>query len=87
MSTDLFTRWARPGVVWSGVVIILVNYGLLPLLSFLFDRLWIPIAIPLEVWGAWGAVTTAWTVGRTVEKTKNGGDAGLNLPVVPVEGK
>ena len=66
---DNFTKRARPTVVYMGLVMILFNYCIAPLIS---EQ---PFELPAEFWIAWGGIVSTWTVGRSFEKAGKGNKA------------
>ncbi len=70
-SGDNFTRRARPMLVYFGMVVIFLNYLLLPWIAY-----WFPAAgdapeimMPTEFWYAWSGTVGLWIVGRSAEKS------------------
>jgi hypothetical protein len=67
---DLFTRRARPMVVYAGLVFIFLNYVLFPAIALLHSGKTIkPLALPEDFWWAWGGIVATWSIGRSFEKT------------------
>ena len=65
---DLYTKRARPTVLYAGLIILLVNHVLLPWLSY-FRGMTVPsIDLPSEFWLAWGGVAGIYAFGRSREK-------------------
>ena len=65
---DLYTKRARPTVIYGGLVTLFLNEVLLPWLAH-FTATAIPtINLPSEFWWAWGGVVATYAVGRTMEK-------------------
>ena len=65
---DNYTKRARPSLVYGGLVAMFLNHVVLPWIAY-FRGLDLPtIDLPTEFWIAWGGVTGAWAVGRSVEK-------------------
>lgn len=60
---DAYTKRARPTLVYAGLVAILWNYCVVPVV---FGAE--PIALPVEFYAAWGGVTATWSIGRTRER-------------------
>jgi len=68
-SGDSYTRRARPTMAYFGMLIILLNYLILPWMGyFLKDGVPPPIAMPAEFWYAWAGVVGVWSIGRTMER-------------------
>lgn len=61
---DSYTKRARPTVVYSGLLFILFNYVIAPLL--LPNQQ--PLQLPVEFWAAWGGIVSTWSIGRSFEK-------------------
>lgn len=61
---DLYTKRARPSVVYGGLAFIFLNYVLLPLFMPEHKQL----ELPVEFWTAWGGIVATWSVGRSFEK-------------------
>ena len=70
---DLFTRRARPSVVYAGLLFIFLNYVLFPLIFKITGH---PLSkeecgafkLPEDFWWAWGGVVATWSIGRSFEK-------------------
>lgn len=65
---DNYTKRARPTVVYFGLVMIGVNYLIVPTLSMLNVGEVINFPLPTEFWAAWGGIVATWAVGRSAEK-------------------
>lgn len=65
---DKFTKRARPSVVYFGLVMIFVNYCIMPTIQYWQDLPITRFDLPSEFWYTWGAVVSTWSVGRTMEK-------------------
>jgi hypothetical protein len=79
---DLFTKRARPTVVYFGLVVILLNHVLNPWLAY-FVTIFMEkapalpnIQLPGEFWVAWGGICSVWCIGRSAEKIKASGKLG-----------
>ena len=66
--SDLFTKRARPALIWSGLVFVCFNYCLVPLLQLAFSVPVEPFILPEAWWMAWGGAVSVYTVSRTVDK-------------------
>lgn len=67
---DLFTKRARPMVVYAGLVFIFLNYVLFPAIALLHSNQAIaPLELPEDFWWAWGGIVATWSIGRSFEKT------------------
>ena len=65
---DLYTKRARPTVVYAGLAVMAVNYCLAPVVFALLDRPLTQIEMPAEFWMAWSGVVSIWSIGRTAER-------------------
>jgi len=72
---DLYTKRARPTVIYAGLAILFVNYVLLPwIVYFSHGAMNIPkIVMPDAFWYAWGGVAGVYSFQRTREKIARGG--------------
>jgi hypothetical protein len=78
--SDLYTKRARPTLVYAGLLMIFINYVLFPFVARMVGAfsdtmtvevaktLTAPLALPTEFWAAWGGVCSVWVLGRSVEK-------------------
>lgn len=70
---DLFTKRARPWVVYGGLIMIGVNHVVLPFI-FAVLGIWFTLpenlkfTLPGEFWAAWGSVVSVWSLGRSLER-------------------
>lgn len=69
---DVYTKRARPTVVYFGLVMIALNYFVVPTISMLAGRPPTPFDLPVEFWAAWGGIVATWAVGRSFEKVGAG---------------
>ena len=67
-SGDNYTRRARPTVVYFGLLVIALNYTIIPLITFLGADAPQIFELPAEFWFAWGGVVSVWSAGRTMER-------------------
>ncbi len=65
---DKYTKRARPTVVYAGLILIGINYCLVPIISKIIGADIIPIELPSEFWLGWSGIVTSWSIGRTFEK-------------------
>lgn len=71
---DKFTKRARPTILYSGILIVLLNNILLPWATYLFGLFSVTtivlptITLPSEFWIAWGGVAGIYSFKRTTEK-------------------
>ena len=72
---DLFTKRARPSIVYAGLAAIGLVHVLLPMTAWivlittgkpLSDMP--DIVLPGEFWATWGGVCSIWVIGRSAEK-------------------
>ncbi|MDC0602798.1 holin family protein [Aliiglaciecola sp.] len=69
---DAYTKRARPTVVYFGLVMIGLNYFVVPLISMLSGSDPQYFDLPTEFWAAWGGIVATWAVGRSFEKANAG---------------
>ena len=67
---DLYTKRARPTVLYAGLVILFINNVLLPWVSYFIGYNVPTINLPSEFWLAWGGVAGVYAFGRTKEKLR-----------------
>lgn len=68
-SGDNYTRRARPTLVYFGMLVIALNYVVLPWAGFFTDGAMPPLLeMPTEFWYAWGGTVSVWFVGRSMER-------------------
>ena len=66
---DLYTKRARPTIVYAGMLFIFFIYVLVPVIAYIGGAKEMPaIELPPEFWWAWGTVVGVYGVGRTAEK-------------------
>jgi len=66
---DLYTKRARPTIVYAGMLFIFLVYVLVPVIAYISGASEMPkIDLPPEFWWAWGTVVGVYGVGRTAEK-------------------
>ncbi|MBT0585451.1 3TM-type holin [Alteromonas oceanisediminis] len=65
---DNYTKRARPTVVYFGLVMIGLNYFVVPLVSMLTSSTATTFDLPGEFWAAWGGIVATWAIGRSFEK-------------------
>ncbi|MFV0591193.1 MAG: 3TM-type holin [Draconibacterium sp.] len=66
---DLYTKRARPTIVYAGMLFIFFVYVLVPVIAYIGGANEMPkIELPSEFWWAWGTVVGVYGVGRTAEK-------------------
>ena len=73
--SDLFTKRARPAIVYFGLAAIGLVHVLLPMTAWV-ALMWtgqpidnMPnIELPSQFWMTWGGVCSIWIIGRSVEK-------------------
>ena len=68
---DLFTKRARPAIIYLGLLFIFIIHVAIPVLAYISgspqDK--IPsITLPSEFWWAWGTVVSVYGAGRSAEK-------------------
>lgn len=65
---DNYTKRARPTLIYFGMLMIFVNYVLVPLIQSLNGVDFQPFDLPVEFWFAWGGAVSVYSVGRSMEK-------------------
>lgn len=73
--SDLFTKRARPSIVYFGLIAIGLVHVLLPMLAWII-LMWTgqpldnmpDIELPSQFWMTWGGVCSIWIIGRSAEK-------------------
>lgn len=75
---DWFTRDARPAVIWGGLLILFINYGLLAFVPPKFG--YKPMAFPDLFWQVWGICVTGYIFTRSADKLFGGAGGTLQLP-------
>jgi len=65
---DNFTKRARPSVVYFGLIMIFINYCLMPIIQYWKEMPITAFNLPTEFWVAWGGIVATWSIGRTAEK-------------------
>lgn len=73
--SDLFTKRARPSIVYFGLAAIGLVHVLLPMLAWIV-LMWTgqtldnmpDIELPSQFWMTWGGVCSIWIIGRSAEK-------------------
>ena len=69
---DNYTKRARPTVVYAGLIIMALNYMVLPWVAHFSGQVLPAIEIPAIFWTAWGGVVATWSIGRDVNRQKLG---------------
>ncbi len=72
---DLFTKRARPSIVYFGLAAIGLVHVLLPMIAWIV-LMWTgqtldnmpEIELPSQFWMTWGGVCSIWIIGRSAEK-------------------
>lgn len=65
---DAYTKRARPTVVYFGLVIIFINYSLVPIIGALFSIAVPILALPTAFWAGWSGIVATWSIGRSLER-------------------
>lgn len=65
---DLYTKRARPTVIYGGLAFIFMVHVLLPVISSFTDHAQPDLSLPSEFWWAWGSVVSVYGIGRSIEK-------------------
>lgn len=66
--SDNYTKRARPTVVYAGLLFIVLNYSLVPLIQIFTHLPVAPFQLPFEFWAGWSGIVTTWVIGRSAEK-------------------
>ena len=72
---DVFTKRARPSIVYVGLVFIGLVHVVFPIVFYLAGlfKTTMPdlpvLSLPQEFWWAWTGVCSVWMIGRSAEKT------------------
>ena len=65
---DLYTKRARPSIVYAGLGFIALNHVVSPTAA-IFTEVAVPnLNLPAEFWYAWTAICMTYAVGRSAEK-------------------
>ncbi len=65
---DRFTRWARPAIVWAGLLFIFLTNVVFPAVAYKDGKPAPEFKIDPAFWNAWTITISVWAGGRTVEK-------------------
>lgn len=65
---DKFTKRARPMVVYCGLIMIFINYVLIPGIQSISGITINAPSLPGDFWLAWGSVVGIWSIGRSAER-------------------
>lgn len=68
---DLYTKRARPTVIYTGLAFIFLVYVILPFIAYLSgkDPEAMPdVQLPAEFWWAWATIVSVYGAGRSAEK-------------------
>ena len=85
-STDKFTTRARPAVIWMGNLLIMWNWGVVPVIGVHWHLT--PAPIPDSFWWTWGTVVTGYVFSRSAEKIAQlPGDSQISLPFLKIANK
>lgn len=65
---DVWTKRARPSVIYLGLMFIFIVHVAFPILAF-YTRETVPnLSLPEEFWWAWCGICSTWVIGRSFEK-------------------
>ena len=65
---DVWTKRARPSIVYAGLLFIFLVHVAFPMITF-WGTLKVPeLILPEAFWWSWTGVCGAWVVGRSFEK-------------------
>jgi holin (3TMs family) len=73
-----FSAWARPGVIWGGLFILMWNYCVLVTLPPRWG--YKPFDFPSLFWEIWGICVTGYVFARTADKLFGGEGGSMQLP-------
>lgn len=65
---DRFTRWARPGIVWAGLLFIFFTNVFLPAAAYFSGKEVPKFELDPNFWDAWTIAVSVWAGGRSLEK-------------------
>lgn len=65
---DIFTKRARPTLVYAGLLFIFMVHVAFPILAYLSNETLPALSLPEEFWWAWSGVCGVWVLGRSAEK-------------------
>lgn len=68
---DLFTKRARPSIVYMGLIFILIIHVIIPVIAYFIGtepEKMPDITLPDQFWWAWGTVVGIYGAGRSAEK-------------------
>jgi hypothetical protein len=65
---DIYTKRARPTIVYAGLAFIFLVHVFLPGYAFFSNKAVPALTLPEEFWWAWTGVCSAWVLGRSAEK-------------------
>ena len=66
--SDVYTKRARPTIVYSGLFFIFLVHVVFPIMSYVFGGQPHVVDLPEQFWWAWGGLCSVYAVGRTAEK-------------------
>jgi hypothetical protein len=75
---DAFTRDARPAVIWVGLLILFLNYGIISLIPPRWG--YKPAIFPDLFWQVWGICVTGYVCARSADKLFGGAGGSATLP-------
>jgi hypothetical protein len=65
---DLYTKRARPTIVYAGLGIAFLNHVILPWTAYFIGKSLPSIDMPSEFWISWASVVGIWSIGRSAER-------------------
>lgn len=68
MKPDRLVKWARPALIWSGLVMSALTDVLIPLVSYYTTGKELKLSLDPNFWDAWSLCVAIYVGGRTVEK-------------------
>jgi len=62
------TKWARPAIVWFGLVMMALTDVIIPLVSYCLTGNPLKLSMDPNFWDAWSLCVSIYVGGRSVEK-------------------
>ena len=71
--SDLYTKRMRPTIGYTGLIMIVISYQIIPAIQLIMGVEIEPFPLPDIFWQAWGGLVGVYSIGRSLEKrgTKN----------------
>lgn len=68
MQSDKLTRWARPGILWLGMISMFLTDIALPVASKILNLDLPKLTLDPNFWDAWSWAVSIFVAGRSIEK-------------------